>query len=228
MPNWPESGLARLRQGLYRFFAAALLYPDETRLALLAEASRFLDREGLHAFSFYGPWAQLRKALEALANQTAANVAAEYVRLFIVSPDGALCPPQESFYLAGPGPATGLLLAQVELAYARMGIAPSADQQLLPDHASVELEAMAFLCAREAQARTEKAFGDVAKARVDQRAFLEQHLGRWFPAFARRVMTVGTGGFYGLVVAAADAFVEHDRDLLSLLTQRSEEAWQVS
>ena len=211
--------LARLRQGLYRFFAASLLYPDAERLALLIEASRLLDAEDLHAFAFYGPWRRLRGALEDLLDRAEVGLEEEYVRLLLVSGDGALCPPHEAFYLAPPGPAIGLVLAELEQEYARIGVSPSGELRSFPDHAAVELEAMAFLCDGEARARENKGPGEVDGALADQRAFLGQHLGRWFPIFTGRVMKLSAGSFYAAVVGAADAYVRHDLDLLSLLAK---------
>ncbi len=76
---------------------------------------------------------------------------------------------------------------------------------------------MAHLCAAEAEAVEH---GDDRRARqaaADQEAFLASHLGRWFPLFAASVAARAPDGFYRALVAAAAAFVDHDRDLIAAL-----------
>jgi len=63
------------------------------------------------------------------------------------------------------------------------------------DHLSVELEFMAVLTAQEAHARNTSNREDaLAVCRDAQRKFLRDHLGRWTPAFARRLhRAIGDG-----------------------------------
>jgi TorA maturation chaperone TorD len=217
MVEWRGADLAGLRHGLYRFFAASLLYPDEERLAFLLNASRFLDDEALVAFAFHGPWRRLRRTLEDGADLR--ELEGTYVRLFAVAAGEAPLPPYESLYVAPPGPGSALVLARVERAYAEMGLAPSPRLASPPDHASVEMEAMAFLCQREREAWDGEATADAVAALERQRTFLDRHLGRWFPLFARRVRRRAGETLYGPLVAAADAFIQHDVDLLHALAK---------
>jgi TorA maturation chaperone TorD len=121
--------LARLRQATYRLLGALFLYPDEARLAALAEAARALQNQGefLAAFPFWGPWQRLLTALTSADPSTALRlrsgqgsgrrrqlptvaVQQEYARLFLTNTGGVLCLPYESCYLdpnrqaAGWGP----------------------------------------------------------------------------------------------------------------------------
>jgi TorA maturation chaperone TorD len=91
----------------------------------------------------------------------------------------------------------------------------------LPDHAAVELEFMAFLCSREARTREEEALEEGLQVLEQQRAFLDQHLGRWFPAFARQVARAGGEGLYAVTAEAAHAFVHHDQDWVALILERA-------
>ncbi len=49
-----------------------------------------------------------------------------------------------------------------------------------------------------------------------QAAFLERHLNRWFPQWARQVATAGGEGIYSVVAETAQAFISHDQDLIKI------------
>ncbi|OGG56347.1 MAG: hypothetical protein A3F84_22225 [Candidatus Handelsmanbacteria bacterium RIFCSPLOWO2_12_FULL_64_10] len=75
------------------------------------------------------------------------------------------------------------------------------------DHVSCECEFLAFLCRKEAYALTR---GDEAMAGETRRAgrlFLRDHLGRFGPAFARRLTQEDAGGFYGALGGLCLAFL---------------------
>jgi TorA maturation chaperone TorD len=60
-----------------------------------------------------------------------------------------------------------------------------------PDHLGMELEFMSVLAAREAYAHEHQLDNEaVAVCRDAQKKFLREHLGRWSPAFARRLARV--------------------------------------
>ena len=210
--------LARLRQGCYRFCGTLFLYPEERRLAkLIAAAGELYEGDSLASFPFFGPWQQLFRALHRLAEDEIAELQEQYTRLFLVNPDS---PPYESFYLDPQRNATGWVVAQLEREYAKRGLALSSSLQEPADHAAVELEFMAFLCKVEAQAWNREASEEGRQILNWERAFLEGHLKRWFPAFARRLATLDPEGLYTLSAEAAAAFIQHDRDLVALLLER--------
>lgn len=213
--------LARLRQECYHLFGATLLYPDEERLANLVAIAGELQNESepLAAFPFFGQWQRLLASLYGLAEDETAKVEEEYVRLFLVNPEA---PPYESFYIEPQGWVTGWILAQLEREYDRVGLALSPSSGEPPDHVAVELEFMAFLCDREARAWEEDLEKDI-QCLKRQRDFLDRHLGRWFPLFARWVKQTAPEGIYGVVVEAAEAFIKHDFDLLNLLMEEWKE-----
>lgn len=214
--------LARLRQGCYRLCGALWLYPDAERLAHLVAAARAWQGENafLAAFAFFGPWQRLLTALHGLTEAEAAALAATYVRLFLVNPDGGLCQAHESFYLGARGSAAGWSAAQLEREYAAAGLQLAPALQELPDHAAVELEFMAFLCQQEARAWEEKAVTVGLQTLERQGAFLRQHLGRWFPAFARQVAAADAADLYAITANAVTAFLPHDQELVALLLEK--------
>jgi TorA maturation chaperone TorD len=215
--------LARFRQIAYRLFGSLFLYPDEARLATLMEVARELlsQSEPLAAFPFFGRWRRLLATLTTADGRSLTTIVPQkYVRLFRANSDGALCLPYESFYLDPQRKAAGWIAAQLEREYAAAGLALSPFLRELPDHVAVELEFMAFLCGREAEAWEEEALEKGLRVLERQRTFLGEHLGRWFPAFTRQVAVADQGGLYAVAAEAAAAFVHHDRDLVALLLEQ--------
>jgi DMSO reductase family type II enzyme chaperone len=74
-----------------------------------------------------------------------------------------------------------------------------------PDHLSLELEFMHYLCFRE----TEEG-ADVLSYQLAQVDFAERHLLSWVPRFAAQVEKHAPGSLYARVVAALRDFIEED------------------
>ena len=76
-----------------------------------------------------------------------------------------------------------------------------------PDHLSVELEFMHYLCFREAEAGSE---ADALSFQLAQADFSERHLAAWLPLLADKVDQLATGSLYSRVVGAVRDFVLAD------------------
>lgn len=76
-----------------------------------------------------------------------------------------------------------------------------------PDHLSVELEFMHFLCFREARGES-----DVLSFQLGQVDFTARHLVRWVPAFAESVAKLAPGSLYGRAMGALAGFVTGDHE----------------
>jgi TorA maturation chaperone TorD len=143
----------------------------------------------------------------------------EYVEVFMLSREYAPCLPYESAYLPSPGaPGWTAIAVEQEYAAAALGLSPALQEA--PDHAAVELEFMALLCDREARAWEADQSADAVQILKRQAAFLDEHLGRWFPRFAAAVTRGGESDFYAAVTETAQAFLSHDRDLARALVER--------
>lgn len=205
---------ARLRQGLYRFCAGALLPPDQGRVAALRAAATLIDADEVEAFAFGPAWRAVRTEVARLPDIAA--LAAEHVRLFQATSGGALCPPVESFYLGSARQgAAATTAAGVEAAYRRHGLRFAPGRAHLADEAAPQLELLAHLCGVEAGARERGHEQIAANTIAEQLAFLDTHLARWLPAFAARVRAAAAPGFYRAVVELAEVFVGHDRELVA-------------
>ena len=207
--------MAQLRQALYRFLAMLFLYPDDDRLANVRIAAGELlgARSTWDSFEFGPQVNQLLIALAGLNAEAAEQVKEEYNHLIRVKP---VAPPYESFYLDPQGQARGLIASQLEAEYTAAGLALSSSLQDMPDYLTVELEFMSFLCAREVEARETATEANNVKVRIRQRSFLNEHLVRWYPQFARRVTDDAPTSLYSVIAAAAYAFLRHDLAYLGL------------
>jgi len=129
----------------------------------------------------------------------------EYTRLF-VGPGRPIAHLYESVYREGR--VMGDCTLAVRERYAEEGLGP--EDHLLPDHVAVELEFMAHLARKEAEAWEE---GDVDRAETclrQQESFLREHLGRWLPSFCQRVLTGEAHPFYASLAQRAWKHVAED------------------
>jgi DMSO reductase family type II enzyme chaperone len=84
-------------------------------------------------------------------------------------------------------------LADLAAFYRAFGLEVSDGAAERPDHIGMELEFMSVLAAKEAYAHVHgEADGRCALCRDAQKKFLREHLGRWAPAFARRLARTAT------------------------------------
>jgi TorA maturation chaperone TorD/Fe-S-cluster-containing hydrogenase component 2 len=130
---------------------------------------------------------------------------AEYARLF-VGPGRPVAHPYESVHREGQ--VMGDCTLAVRQRYAAEGLAPPG--RSLPDHVALELEFMAHLTHREAEARER---GDEEEALVclrQQEAFLGEHLGRWLPRFCQRVLAGEAHPFYANLAQRTREHVAQD------------------
>lgn len=218
-PGMSLATVARLRQGAYRLFSQSLLYPDQERTATLCRVARELmtHDQGWSSFSFFPQWAAFLRALERLGNSPPEVIQGESLSLFVVGQEPVPCPPYEAAYQGGDPAAVGWLLAQLEREYAQAGVQPSPTLNEPPDHVAVELEFMSFLCGKEAEAWESRNLEEARSTLRRERAFLDAHLGRWFPGFARRVASEDGGGWFVAQVTAAATFLVHEEDLVGVI-----------
>ncbi|HEY7678012.1 MAG TPA: molecular chaperone TorD family protein [Candidatus Methylomirabilis sp.] len=140
---------------------------------------------------------------------TLGSLAADYRRLFGHTARG-LVPPYETEY----GEDSPFLPAQEmgDLAgfYRAFGLVVRPDEHERIDHICCACEFLLFLARKEAYAleRDQKALR--ADIRMGARLFLRDHLGRFAPAFGKRLAREDPDGFYGALGDLCAAFVAHE------------------
>ncbi|MDR5710232.1 MAG: molecular chaperone TorD family protein [Armatimonadota bacterium] len=205
--------LARLRQAVYRFLSAVFLYPTEKRFRGLVTSARVLRRErGFAGFAYYSPWESLLRLLAEEPPELFA-LQEEYVRLFGIEWRGPRCPPYASWYL-DPDALGIRIRGELVREYASAGLVPAPEGSEPPDHLSVELEFMACLCGREAEAWQRAWTKEAVELLRREWGFLERYLNPWIPDFARRLREEEVAAVYRAGAAACEAFVLHEGDLV--------------
>lgn len=193
---------ALARWCLYRFLAVPFRYPEEKTLCGLDwdEASE--------AVALLGTPNEAFEALRSSPRDPAA-LQLEYVRLFGHTV-GVECPPYET-----QGGGSHIFMQAQELAdiagfYHAWGLDVSDRAKERVDHISVELEFMSCLAFKEAYA-VEKSNGEQSSlCRESQKKFLEEHLGRWVPAFTSLLEQKAGEGFYGALARTLREFIVSD------------------
>ena len=196
------------RAQVYRWLALGF-YPPDRELAQALNSGR-LNREieiatawlGQDRAKFMDALTQLRAA----ANIDSAGLAREYERLFGKSVERVSM--RESTYRWRE--ASGVLDSErdntraLRQQYEQFGVAAIQDQEdLLP----LELEFVAFLCEREASDWERGAPPAARQLRRQERAFLEDHLGRWLSEFCWRVTESENVSFYGALARLSDTWL---------------------
>ena len=217
----PLAELARYREATYRLFSQSFLYPNQDRLDQVATAAReLLARAGaLRRFASFAQWRGVVGLLAQLECRDVERIQGRYLDLFAANPQGVPCPPYESAYRDPVGGSAGWLLAQVEREYASAGLALSRDSGELPDLVSVEMEFVAVLCGREAQAWEREDRRQAVDLLGRQQSFLDSHLARWLPEFGERVRAADSDGMYAALCEGAQVFIGYDVDLLGVLLE---------
>jgi DMSO reductase family type II enzyme chaperone len=109
-------------------------------------------------------------------------------------------------------------LADLAAFYRAFGMELGASADERHDHLSVELEFMSVLAAQEASLAYHTPEADARTVCRDaQRQFLREHLGRWTPAFARRLHRAAGDRPLGAVALFTLAFIEYECGLFGVI-----------
>jgi DMSO reductase family type II enzyme chaperone len=202
--------LALCRSALYQALALGFLPPTQETVARLASAQGTLDLSDAAAVIDASEGTDLAgrvQALTALEKPSDLDALTDSFRRFFghtargpVSPyeteygqDALFQQPQEMSDLAGFLRAFGLTL--------------NAAERERIDHVSCECEFLAFLALKEAYALAWHEAPTAEETRRAARLFLRDHLGRFGPAFARKLTREDRGGFYGALGELCLAFL---------------------
>jgi TorA maturation chaperone TorD len=129
----------------------------------------------------------------------------EYNRLF-VGPGHVPCPPYESVYrkdrpLMERGLVMGPSVADVKAMYLKGGLEISKNFRDLPDHMSVELEFMAYLCSTESS----------SEKLVDlEREFFNKHIRVWYRDFLNCIIANTKSPFYLKLAHELEEFLNEE------------------
>lgn len=175
---------ALARSLMYRFLARALRHPEPGTVAELIDACSSLQA-ALEDAAPEVPTSLVSEVADEIDAISDDEFAAEHVRLFGHVVRGAL-PCYETEYGSGDD---GLLqaheLADLGAFYEVAGLRLRHGER--GDHAVLECEFLQYLTRKEAHGHEQDDERMVQALRDLERGFLESHLGRWAPAWLRRV-----------------------------------------
>jgi TorA maturation chaperone TorD len=130
----------------------------------------------------------------------------DYARLF-VGPFKLLAPPYGSFYLEDSR-IMGDSTIHVGKCYANEDLDIVIKDA--PDHIAMELEFMYYLVAKQTEAIRNANLPSIQSCQQKQFSFLQAHLGRWLPAFAKNVQKNAQTEFYRDLARLTETFVQED------------------
>lgn len=192
------------RSFLYQFLAKAAEYPNPDGWAWLCRSDvKLAVRSAIEVIqksesgnSKSSPEIAAKAFLDLLTSGQFESFTADYVAAFSHAARGS-CPVNEIEY--GDLKADPLFqphrLADLAAFYRAFGLEMTEDATERQDHICVELEFMSVLTAKEAYSLEHQAEAEeISICRQTQKEFLREHLGRWSPAFARRLSRVAGSG----------------------------------
>ena len=201
------------RAGIYR--NASVLFSDAPSLEMLHElvdaATDAMSDEQANPMReserfFYG---YLRDRWHSCDEDARRAIASEYAELF-VGPRPPLAPLYESVYLGFPNRLFTDQTLSVKRFYEQCGLAVVKDGRVPDDHMAYELELMARLAQREAEALENDDVDGACNARELERSFVVEHLSLWAGLFANRVSEADCSDFYAALSEFVHRFVDED------------------
>ena len=202
--------LALCRATLYSALALGFRPPTDEAIgrlatpqntAALGEAAAMLDADGELGL------ASLVQAVADAGRVGTATLASSYRALFGHTVRGPI-PPYETEYgneaLFQQPQEMGDLMGF----YEAFGLTFRVDEHERCDHISCEWEFLSFLALKEAYALDHQEPEMLEETRTATRLFLRDHLGRFLPAFAKKLSREDRSGFYGTLARLGLAFVD--------------------
>ncbi|ARJ65136.1 hypothetical protein WV31_05400 [Magnetospirillum sp. ME-1] len=218
--------MAAFRAEAYGLLAEAFSYPEEMICRNIIDGQ--LQAELCDTISQVYPGSAV--AVLALAEELAVPsgtdcdaVESAYLCSFELDAPSSPCPLYEGAHIRDTERAE--ILLEVKSFYQNFGLAVSADLNAPEDHLTAELEFMAFLAAKQADA--EETGKDPAPYLMAQRDFLERHLGRWLPLLATTAEHKVAFGFYRAMCRLVGTYVAGDLDLMQRQVPRVPSAARV-
>lgn len=189
-----------------------------------------LQRSGLYkilASAFYPPQAGLWEEIwnnaiskwSSEQNKTGTELNLEEIRLeynrLFVGPNALPCPPYESVYRRDrPASELGMLMGpsvlDVKKRYGEAGLQIAQNFPDLPDHVSVEMEFMSYLCSKEADAICSQEEDETTTWRSRQAEFWRIHLEPWIPQFSKAVLSNSRSIFYRAAATFLKDWIEDE------------------
>jgi putative dimethyl sulfoxide reductase chaperone len=205
------------RQQAYQSLAACWYIPDKPMGPVLAALLKDLTKLDSAAAE---PVDRLKT--HAAEADSPASLLPGFTRLFI-GPFSPPCPPYGSVYMENNRILMGDSTMDALTRYRELGVDLDQHFKEAPDHICAELEFMCLLVYKELSGIRSGDPGQVQLMLTHQRSFLSDHLARWIPPFADRVMAQADSRFYTDLARATRIFVEEDHLYLAAVAATADQ-----
>ncbi len=200
--------LAGERAETYRFFAALYSYQPIEQIARAIRDKSILEGlsgsgKGFKLVKDYVGDAQKIKKLKDLVEE----LQIEHTSLFVI-PKYTVGRPYESFYLDREKKIGARVTIEVENFMKRAGVEFTQTRDEIADYIAMELEFMAFLCAKEEE-QWKAGDKEVALIYLNiERDFLKNHMGKWIEPFCDDIYNEPSANFFKGVSLITKDFVK--------------------
>lgn len=137
----------------------------------------------------------------------------DYTRMFI-GPRELPAPPWESSYLNEDKLLFQEETLQVRRSYLKYNFIPENYPYEADDHIALELDFMYRLSVKLDEAMEEEEGGKIVEILQDKKNFLEYHLRKWVPIFAKKINENAETNYYKGISKILDGFLEIDYEII--------------
>ena len=201
-----EENETTARSAVYQVLARQFHAPDsEAAEAIKSGEPRTKLEEALVGLPYELPVA---KEAPSIADLSADDICAEFIRLFDVGADGPPCPLFGGAYR----PDRMSVIEETKRFYDYFGLKLSSDYFLPPDHLATELDFMQYLTFKEAASASPRLARSYSSA---QRDFLERQMLTWLPEAVSRLDKADPHPYFRWLLGLTLAFAEVDHAYVS-------------
>lgn len=140
----------------------------------------------------------------------------EYTARFI-GPGKLDASPWESVYVTKEPLLFQKNTLEVRQFYRKYSVLPKAYPRVADDHLGLELDFMALLSKKTYDALEEGRIVEAGEILEDQRCFLQDHLLKWIPEYAKRATGIPDSGLYAIIANIIKEFAEEDYKIIGEL-----------
>lgn len=204
------------RSSIYNILSLCYTYPDE-RVGSWIVKGEWIE-ELRHALSllteedyenFLLPF---KDFLSGKRGEVLLDLAREYTRLFINAFPHVVAPPYGSVYMEKSGRLFGQTTSEILQFYHQNGFTLKEDLKDLPDHIAHELEFLAILTSKEAEASG----SDRVRFEEIQIEFFSRFILPWIYSFCQRIMSESRSPFYGSLAQLTREFINLEKNYLGI------------
>ena len=204
------------RSSIYNILSLCFTYPDERVGTWIVEGEWIEELRRSLMFLTEGDFDKVllpfKDFLSGEQEKISLDLAREYTRLFINAFPHVVAPPYGSVYMEKDGRVFGQTTSEILQFYHQHGFTLKEDLKDLPDHIAHELEFLAILTSKEAEASG----SDRVRFEEIQIEFFSRFILPWIYSFCGRIMSESRSPFYCSLAQLTREFINLERNYLGI------------